>query len=219
LAGEIRAAALEANALPFLEGLSAAGVLQILSPSFAGTKLNAAGLSKFEKLANGILPSGHEGGFLAFLYVLVEKLTVREKAEVIRAFELPPDEAALWKKLDAQAVKLEAAMKSARIHKPSQVWEVLHAAPYDEVLLVLYRSAARVAQDRIRAYFEKYLPLAQEVTDEEVAESGAKPGTPKFDKTKRAMITTRLNARPRKIEAVEPEALPAVASGGGRGRG
>jgi len=69
-------------------------------------------------------------------------------------------------------------------------------------------------QDRIRAYYEKYLPLAQEITDEQVAESGAKPGTPKFDKTKRAMITTRLNARPRKIEIVESEPVPVAAVGG-----
>ena len=32
--------------------------------------------------------------------------------------------------------------------------------------MVLYDSTQRVVQDRIRAYYQKYLPLAQEVTEE-----------------------------------------------------
>jgi tRNA nucleotidyltransferase (CCA-adding enzyme) len=219
LATEIRAAALDPNALPFLEDLSARGMLNPLSTSLSGAKLNAAGLLRFGKGAHGILPSGYEGGWLAFLSVLVEKLNIRERAEVVRAFNLTASESAVWKKLDAQTTKLEAALKSTRIHKPSQVWDVLSPASTDEVLLLLYRSGIRVVQDRVRAYYEKYLPLSEEITDELVLESGAKPNTPKFDKTKRAMITTRLNARPRKIEVLEPEPAPVAAVGGGRARG
>jgi hypothetical protein len=59
-----------------------------------------------------------------------------------------------------------------------------------------------------------------EVTDEEVAATGARPGTPKFEKARASLIAARLNAKPKKEEdvAVEPEPLkaPIVA---GRGRG
>jgi tRNA nucleotidyltransferase (CCA-adding enzyme) len=217
IAAEIRASARDANAVAVLEGLDSHGLLKPVSAAFTGTKLNAAGLAKFEQLAHEVLPSGYEGGWLGFLCVLTEKLNQRDRTEVVRAFELTPDEAVIWKKLDAQAAKLEAALKASRIHRPSHVWEVLQAAPADEVLLVLYRSGVRVVQDRIRAYYEKYLPLAQEVTDEQVLESGAKPGTAKFEKVRKTMIATLLNARPKKIEP-EPEPVPVVVAGGARGR-
>jgi tRNA nucleotidyltransferase/poly(A) polymerase len=217
LALEVRAGALDANAVAFLEALDSHELLKSISPSLTGAKLNSAGLTKFERLAHSILPSGYEGGWFAFLSVLVEKLNLRERTEVVRAFELTPAETAVWKKLDAQVTKLETALKSPRIHRPSQVWELLSVVPSDEVLLVLYRSGARVVQDRIRAYYEKYLPLAQEITEEQVIEAGGKPGTPKFDKIWRTLTITRLNARPRKIE-IEPEPTPIATVGGVRGR-
>jgi tRNA nucleotidyltransferase (CCA-adding enzyme) len=219
LAAEIRACSQDPNAVAMLEGLDSHGLLKPLSAALTGAKLNAAGLAKFGRLAHGVLPSGYEGGWLAFLTILTEKLNSRERAEVVRAFGLTPEETAVWKKLDAQMTRLEDALKAPRLHKASQVWEVLREVPSDEVLLVLYRSAVRVVQDRIRAYFERYLPLAQEVTDEDVLATGAKPGTPKFARVRRAMITTRLNARPRKVEIAEPEPAPVIAAGGGRSRG
>jgi hypothetical protein len=71
-------------------------------------------------------------------------------------------------------------------------------------------------QDRIRAYYQKYIGMAEEITDEQVAATGVKPGTPKFDKAKKAMIATHLNARPKKIVPPEPEP-EVVPAAGGRG--
>jgi tRNA nucleotidyltransferase/poly(A) polymerase len=214
LAGEIRAAALDANVAAMLEGLDASGLLKTLSPALTGAKLNTAGIAKFERLAHTVLPSGNAGGWLAFLSIFVEKLSARERTDVVRAFSLSAAETATFKKLGPQAEKLESLLKSARVHRPSQVWEVLRDATTDDVLLVLQRSSVRLVQDRIRAYYEKYLPLSQEVTDEDVVAAGAKPGTAKFEKLRRSLISTRLNARPRKIELVEPEPVPLAAAGG-----
>jgi hypothetical protein len=82
--------------------------------------------------------------------------------------------------------------------------------------MVAYDSGIRVVQDRIRAYYQKYLPAAQEVTEDLVAAAGHKPGTPKFTKAYEAMIVTRLNSRPKKVEP-EPEPPPPPMSMG-RGR-
>ena len=71
--------------------------------------------------------------------------------------------------------------------------------------MVLYDSAQRVVQDRIRAYYQKYLPFAQEVTEEQVAATGLKPGTPKFEKAFRDMVTAHLNARPKKCRRRSPK--------------
>jgi tRNA nucleotidyltransferase/poly(A) polymerase len=210
LAGEIRAAAMEPNAVPMLEEFDKLGLLKVISPGLTGPKLNAAGLTRLDKMAHSVLPPGSGGGWLAFLNVLIEKLSAKERADVVRAFEMGAHEAAAWKKLDAQVKKLESVLKSPRTNRPSQVWQALEGATTDEVLMVLYHSSVRVVQDRIRAFYEKYLPQAQEVSDEQVAATGVKPGTPKFDKARQAMIAARLNARPRKIVPPEPE--PEVAA-------
>jgi tRNA nucleotidyltransferase (CCA-adding enzyme) len=218
LACEIRALATDANAVPALEAYERMGLLKLVSPALAGAKLNAAGLTKFEKLLNSVLPSPVSGGWLAFLTILTEKLSAREKSDVLKVFELSKAEAEGLKQLEAQAKKLETLLKSAKVTRPSHVYEALEGAGADVVLMVLYSSQQRVVQDRIRAYYSKYLGMAQEITEEQVAATGAKPGTPKFEKTRKTMIATHLNARPKKIVEPEPEPTPAqlAAARGGR---
>ena len=210
LATEIRALSESENAVAALEAYDRLGLLTLISPALTGTQLNAAGLTRFEKLAHTVLPPGTNAGWLAFLTVLTEKMSPREKADLLQNFELPKKEAEGLKKLESGAKKLESALKSARITRPSHVYQALKDATSDEVLMVLYDSAQRVVQDRIRAYYQKYLPLAQEVTEEQVAATGVKPGTPKFEKAFRDMVTTHLNARPKKVPPPEPEVIPVV---------
>jgi tRNA nucleotidyltransferase (CCA-adding enzyme) len=208
LATEIRAVCGSQNAAAALEAFDRLGLLKLILPALTGAKLNTAGVARLEKLLHTVLPPGVKGGWLAFLTVLSEKLTPREKSELLRAFELPKHEAEALKKLEPQAKKLESALKSPRISRPSHVYEVLEGAGADEVLMVLYGSTQRVVQDRIRAWYSKYLPLSQEITEEQVAATGVKPGTPKFEKAFRTMVATHLNARPKKIPPPEPEPAP-----------
>jgi tRNA nucleotidyltransferase (CCA-adding enzyme) len=209
LATEIRALSESENAVVALEAFDALGLLKLISPALTGTKLNAPGLARFEKLAHTVVPPGTKGAWLGFLTVLTEKMSPREKADVLREFDLPKQETEGLRKLESQAQKLESALKSARISRPSHVYEALAGATSDEVLMVLYDSAQRVVQDRIRTYYQKYLPLAQEITDEQVAATGVKPGTPKFEKAFRNMVITHLNARPKKVPPPEPEVMAA----------
>jgi tRNA nucleotidyltransferase (CCA-adding enzyme) len=213
LAREIRALALEANAVAALEAYDRMGLLKSLSPALTGAKLNSAGLTRFEKLLHTVLPPGTSGGWLAFLNILLEKLSVRERAEALKSFELSKEEAETLKHLDAHEKKLEATLKSAKVTRPSHIYEAVSGASTDTVLMVLYASAQRVVQDRIRTYYQKYLGQAQEVTEEQVIATGVKPGTPKFEKAFKAMITTHLNARPRKVVPPEGEAEAAAAAG------
>ena len=68
--------------------------------------------------------------------------------------------------------------------------------------------------DRIKNYFQKYLPMALEVTDAEVlaATPTLQPGTPKFTKAKDLMIAKKLDARPKKITPEEEAAAAAPPS-------
>ncbi len=210
LAEEIRALSKSENAVAGLEAFDRYGLLKLISPALMGPALNTAGLGRLERLAHTVLPAEMTGGWLAFLTVLTEKLTAKDRAALLRCLNLPPGEAEQLAKLEAQAKKLEAAVKSPRITRPSHVYEALHRASADEVLMVLYESGQRIVQDRIRAYFSKYLPLSQEITEEQVAATGVKPGTPKFEKALQTMIGAHLNARPKKIP--EPEAEVAAAA-------
>lgn len=211
LVAEIRALSGSENAVAGLEAFDALGLLKLISPALTGAKLNAAGLARLEKLAHSVLPPDTGGAWLAFLSVLLEKMSPKECADVLRGLQLPRQEADALKKLEAQAKKLESALKSPRITKPSHVYEAMEGISRDVVLMVLYHSAHRVVQDRIRAYYQKYLPLAQEVTEEQVAATGVKQGTPKFEKALRDMVITHLNARPKKAPPPEPEPVAAPA--------
>ena len=81
-------------------------------------------------------------------------------------------------------------------------------------------SGQRIVQDRIKHYFQKYLPMSLEVTDEMVTAAGAAAGTPKFKKLKHEMILKHLDARPKKVAPPpEPPPPPPPMSGFARGSG
>ena len=120
---------------------------------------------------------------------------------------MPRPEVDQWQKLEARAKKLESALRSPRIRKASQVYHIVRAAPPDEILFLLYHSALKPVQERLRNYFQKYLPLVQEITPEEWATVEGKPGTPKYDKAREEFVAHRLDRRPPK-KPVEPELMP-----------
>ncbi len=107
------------------------------------------------------------------------------------------------------------------IRKPSHVYHIVAAAAPDDVLFVLYHSALKPVQERLRNYFQKYLPMVQEITPEEWATIEGKPGTPKYAKARDEFISERVNRKPPKpVEEVPPTEPPVPEPlAGGRGRG
>jgi len=202
-AEELRRIAAEDAPSEIIKGLDEMGVLKLFAPALAGAKLNLAGLAKFEKLAH-MLPDEvrtRVARLGPFLWVLMEKLTPREKQAVLKIADLPKADAAAFQKLEARAKKLETALRSARIRKPSQVYQIVSVAAPDEILMVLYRSTLKPVQERLRSYFQKYLPAVQEILPEEFAAIEGKPGTPKYLKAREQFIANRLDRRPPKKPA------------------
>jgi len=62
-------------------------------------------------------------------------------------------------------------------------------------------------QDRLRAYFQKYLPAVQEITPEEWATLEAKPA--RQQKAREEFIANRLDRRPPRKPAPDPPPPPA----------
>ncbi len=204
---ELRHIADDANPGEVLRAFEEAKLLPLFSPALAGAKLNLAGFAKLHKIRQSI-PLGVRfpvENFGLFLNVLTEKLTPKEKAALVKALGMPKADLDAWQKLDARSKKLERDLKSAKLTRASNLYQLLSKAPGDQILYLLLRSQLRLAQDRIRNYLQKYLPMAQEVTDDEVRAKGVEPGTPKWDKAKEEVIAAKLNARPKKPV---PEEVP-----------
>ena len=107
--------------------------------------------------------------------------------------------------------KLETALRSARIRKASHVYHLLVRAAADEVIFLLYHSTFKPVQERLRNYFQKYLPVLQEVTAEEWAGVTGEPGTAKYAKARDEFITHRLDRKPPKPPEPAEGEMPAPA--------
>jgi tRNA nucleotidyltransferase/poly(A) polymerase len=185
-------------------------LLVLYSPFLTGPKLNMPGLQKLQKVRQ-LAPVGSGflfDGFGLFLTVLTEKLTPKEKSALIEATGMAKPDLDEWQKLETRAKKLEKDLKSAKLTKPSHIYHLLAKSRGEEMLFLLYRSSERTVQDRIKNYFQKYLPAAQEITDRDVIAAGGQPGGPKFQKLREELITTRLDSRPKKPPAPLEEQPP-----------
>jgi tRNA nucleotidyltransferase/poly(A) polymerase len=202
LGEELKHIALEDAPAEILRALDEAGLLVLFSPALAGPKLNWQGLSKLEKLVRLAPdePRFRNARLGTFLYAFTEKLGAREKLAVLKSTELPKAELDRLNKLDATSRKLEHALRSVRIRKASQVYFLLNKARPDEVLFLLYRSSYKPVQERIRNYFQKYLPTIQEFPPEEWAAAESKAGPRRnVEKVREEIIANLLDRRPRPV--------------------
>lgn len=216
---ELKRIAEEVNPAEIMEAMAQEGLLAVFSPALAGGKLNSAALAKLEK-AMRLLPVGgerREESLGAFLYILTEKLTPKEKLALIRGLEMSKAETEFWQKLDVGSKKLEQALKSARLRKPSQVYRILSKADVNELLFLLCCSPIRPVQDRLRNYLQKYIPMVQEFHKSEPEGIEAKPGTPKYEKARQALLERHLDRRPR-MPSPAPLPAPLPAETGARSR-
>jgi tRNA nucleotidyltransferase/poly(A) polymerase len=202
----------EANPGEVLQALSSEGLLAQILPQTAAQKLNFSGFARLQK-ARQMMPVG--GGVAVnnmplFLYLLTENLSTAERSALAKAASVKKSELDLVKSLHADSKKLERELRSARVTKPSHVYQVLVKAPGEQILYLYLTSTQRQVQDRIRNYFQRYLPAASEITDRQVSAGGLEPDSPKFKKLKAELIVARLDSRAKKAAEPPPaEALPA----------
>jgi tRNA nucleotidyltransferase (CCA-adding enzyme) len=213
LAEELKRISAEDRPAEILGALEEEGLLVLFSPALAGGKLDMAGLTKLEKAISlpPLEPAWRAARWGPFLYALTEKLPPREKQALIKNLELSKADVDGWQKLEARARKLEAALRAPRIRKPSHVYHLLVHAAADEVIFLLYHSSYKPVQERLRNYFQKYLPALQEVTAEEWAGVEGQPGTAKHTKARNDFITHRLDRRPPKPPEMPAGEMPAPA--------
>ena len=207
LGDELKRISAEDSPTEIFKGLEEAGLLPLFSSALV-TKLNLQGLAKYEK-AIRVVPDDarwRAARFATFLYCLTEKLTPKDRQALIKATEMPKGDIDQSQKIEARAKKLEAALRAPRVRKPSHVYHIVAAAAPEDVLFVLYHSALKPIQERLRNHFQKYVPMVQEISPEEWATIEPKPGTPKYAKARDEFISEVLNRKPKK--PVEEEVPP-----------
>ncbi|MCC7342910.1 MAG: hypothetical protein IT170_17645 [Bryobacterales bacterium] len=167
-------------------------------------------LGKFAKIREMMPPDlNWECNYLpVFLNIATEGYTPKQKARLIEALELEPEDIESWQKLPASARRLEKKLVAIRGTKPEDIYLLLSKSPGEEVVQIFVESKNRLTQDRIRNFFQKYLWVAQEIMDPEVIENGGELGTPKFEKVKAQLIAKRLRARPKKMPVEGDFGLP-----------
>ncbi len=207
---EIRQIALEPMPGEILKTLEEDKLLDLLSPALPGGKLNLPAFQKLHKVRQSLpfgvaLPVNSQALFFS---LLLEKLGPKERAALIQTAGLQKDEIEAATKLEARANKVEKDLAAAKITRPSALYELLADVPGEFLLFILLRSGHRIVLDRVKNFLQKYLPMAQEVTEQSVVELGLQPGTPKFLKMRRQMIAAKLNARPKKVIVEEPPPPP-----------
>jgi tRNA nucleotidyltransferase (CCA-adding enzyme) len=212
LLDELNRIAAEPSPSEVLLALDQDGLLPLFSPAFAGSKLNLQGLARLEKAVK-LVESANivvAPQFAAFLFALTAKLTPKEKSAFFNAVEMPKAEIDQMRNLEPRARKLELALSSARVKKPSHVYLILVDAAVNETVFLLGNSAQKVVQERIRNYLQKYLPAMQGVPAAEWNALEGQAGTPKYNRSRQALVASHLDVRPRKAPEPAPEPAPPV---------
>jgi tRNA nucleotidyltransferase (CCA-adding enzyme) len=213
LGAELRHMASEPLISDLLRALEEEKLIDLYLPALQGAKLNLPTFTKLQK-ARQLVPSDFRlHSMPLFLGILLEKLNAKESAALMKNADLTKAEVSASEKLEAAAKKLERELKSPKLQKASQLYQLLSKSPGEQILYLLVYSEQRLVQDRIRNYFAKYLPASLEITDEMVTATGVAAGTPKFARAKEEMILTRLDSRPKKpVPEPEPPPPPPMSS-------
>ena len=222
LGSELRAMAREPNPHDLVKALEDEKLLGLYAPALGAGKVDYALLQKLQK-ALQLVPFGVDfqmDPLALFLDTLFAKLAAKDVTTVAKSAGLSSGEINAVQKLKPAAKKLEKTLQGAKLQKASALYQVLLATPGEQILYLAVHSGQRLVQDRIKHYFQKYMLMAEEVTDAQVAEAGFTKGTPKFAKAKQEMILKHLDARPKKVAApVEAAPPPPPMSGFARGSG
>jgi len=210
LLDELRHIAAEPGPAEVLQALDRDGLLALFSPALAGSKTGLQALVRMEKAARLVESAGLvvEPQLGPFLLALTDKLTPKDKSALFKAVDLPKAEIDRMRSLEPRARKVEQALKSARVQKPSHVYQILADARSDEMVFLLSNSAQRVVPERIRNYLQKYMPAMQAVPAAEWEALEGQPGTPKYNRQRQALLASHLDVKVRKPAVPEPPPAP-----------
>ncbi len=217
---ELKAIAAEPSPAAVLQALDEDGLLSLFSPALAGEGTNLQALIKMERASKLVEESNVavESRLGPFLLALTAEMTPKQKSALLKSLGIPKAEIEQMRSLEPQARRLERTLKSARVMKPSQVYQSLVNAPMEQIVFLLGNSTHRTVQERIRNYLQKYLPTMQEVSQSDWDALEGRPGTPKHMRSRQSFLASHLDVHPKRPAAEPILAATDVSPERGRGR-
>jgi tRNA nucleotidyltransferase (CCA-adding enzyme) len=114
--------------------------------------------------------------FLVHFHFLVERLGRSQQARLAKKIIAEPKSIKLALELEREGKKLERLLGSSKAALPSQVYTLLLKQPLSLVLFVRVATKRAAVQNRIKSYFNKYLPMHASLPRAELQSLGVKPG-------------------------------------------
>ena len=201
LRGELRHVANDEQCSAIVSKLEQVGFLSLFGFEERMSRSALMSLGKFDKLRESIPPDIiWDCNYLpVFLNTVAGDFTPKRRTTFAEKLQLDAQDIQAWQKLPSNAARLEKRLMAVSGTRTEDIYLLLKNAVVEELTYLFVHSKQRLAQDRIRNYLQKYLWVAQEISDQEVAEQGGEPGTPKFEKVKASLIAKRLRMRPKKV--------------------
>ncbi len=119
--------------------------------------------------------------FLVNFYFLVERLGRTYQAQLAKEIIGEPKGVKLALEIEKEGKKLERLLASPKCGQPSQVYTLLLKQPLPVILFVRVTTTRAAVQNRIKNYFNKYLPMRGSLPRAELQSLGVKPG-PEFER-------------------------------------
>lgn len=177
-ARELRGIVQEENPARILKLLAERKLLGGLDRKLASTRIPYERYAKVREVVQTI-PGADP--FLVSFHFLVERLGHSYQAKLAREIIGEPKGIKLALELEKEGKKLERLLASPKCALPSQVYTLLLKQPLPVILFVRVTTTRAVVQNRIKNYFNKYLPMHSSLPRAELQSLGVKPG-PEFER-------------------------------------
>ena len=177
---ELRAMLGEDSAGKLLKQLKDRDLLAGLDRKLAAGRIE---FDKFERIRTAVRMAGAsaEDALLLNFHALVAKLSGPDQDRLARKILRDPKTVKMALNLEKDASQLARTLAGPKVCKPSQVCTLLASSSTSLGLFLLVYDVRPAVQNRIKAYFTKYLPMRAALPRAELQSLGLSPG-PKFEK-------------------------------------
>lgn len=177
---ELRAILGEESAGKLLKILKDRELLGGLDRKLAGARIE---FDKFDRIRTAMRTANatEEDAVLLNFHALVAKLPGADHDRLAKKILKDSKTVKAALSLEREAGQLAKVLAGAKINKPSQVYTLLSSSPTSLVLFLLVDDTRSTIQNRIKAFFTKYLAVRAGLPRAELQSLGLPPG-PKFEK-------------------------------------
>lgn len=190
---ELKAILREDSAGKLLKQLKDRDLLAGLDRKLAGGRIE---FDKFERIRTAVrtADASVDDALLLNFHALVAKLSGPDQDRLARKILREPKLVKMAPALEKEASQLAKTLSGPKVGKPSQVYTLLASSAAAQVLFLLVYDARPAVQNRVKAYFTKYLVARAGLPRAELRSLGL-PAGPKFEKVMEQVFLDELDGK------------------------